>query len=246
MPSPDVIISLRNVHKDYRGLRPLRVKHLELRQGESVALMGFDQVGAEVLVNLITGATLPDSGDVEVFGAATGAITDPDVWLAAADRFGILSDRIVLLESFSVEQNLALPLSLELDDLPATVRGSVRRLADEVGLTQAQLSQAVASLDAESQLRVRLGKALALTPRVLLGEHPNLTLSAEALPRFSADLAGIVAGRRLATVVMTADVTFADAVSDRVLTLTAATGALTAASGWRRWLTRGVRHSRRD
>ena len=74
MPTTDVVISLRNVHKDYHGLRPLRVQHLELRQGESVALIGFDQVGAEVLVNLITGATLPDSGDVDVFGAATIAI----------------------------------------------------------------------------------------------------------------------------------------------------------------------------
>ena len=196
MPSTEVVISLRNVHKEYRGLRPLRVKHLELRQGESVALMGLDQVGAEVLVNLITGATLPDSGDVEVFGEATGAITDPDVWLAAADRFGILSDRIVLLESFSVEQNLALPLSLELDDLAVTVRASVRRLADEVGITQTQLSQAVSNLGAESQLRVRLGKALALTPRVLLAEHPNLTLSPEYLPRFAADLASIGASSR--------------------------------------------------
>ena len=241
MPSTEVVISLRNVHKEYRGLRPLRVKHLELRQGESVALMGLDQVGAEVLVNLITGATLPDSGDVEVFGEATGAITDPDVWLAAADRFGILSDRIVLLESFSVEQNLALPLSLELDDLAVTVRASVRRLADEVGITQTQLSQAVSNLGAESQLRVRLGKALALTPRVLLAEHPNLTLSPEYLPRFAADLASIGASRGLAMVVMTAEATFANAVSDRVLTLTPATGALTTVSGWRRWLTRSVR-----
>ena len=241
MPSTDVAISLRNVHKDYGGLRPLRVQRLELRQGESVALMGCDQVGAEVLVNLITGATLPDSGDVDVFGAATGAITDPDAWLAATDQFGILSDRIVLLESFSAEQNLALPLSLELDDLPMTLRSQVRRLADEVGVTQAQLSQAVAHLDAESQLRVRLGKALALGPRVLLAEHPNLTLSAEQAPRIAADLARIAASRRLAMVVITAEPTFANAVSDCVLTLTPATGALTAGSRWRRWLTRSVR-----
>ena len=241
MPSTDVVISLRNVHKDYRGLRPLRVEHLELCQGESVALMGFDQVGAEVLVNLITGATLPDSGDVDVFGAATSAVTDPDAWLAAADQFGILSDRIVLLESCTVEQNLALPFSLELDDLPVPVRASVRRLADEVGVTHAQLSQAVTHLDAESQLRVRLAKALALAPRVLLAEHPSLTLPPEAPLRFAADLGRIAASRRLAMVVMTADPAFARTVSGRVLTLIPATGALSATSRWRRWLTRGVR-----
>lgn len=241
MPSTDLVIALRGVHKDYRGLRPLRVEHLELREGESVALLGFDRVAAEVLVNLITGATLPDSGDVDVFGTPTRAITDPDAWLAAMDRFGILSERASLLELFTVEQNLALPLSLEVDDMPLAVRSSVRQLADEVGVTPEQLAQPVARLDAGAQLRVRLGKALALGPRVLLAEHPNAALPPDEVPRFAADLAGIAARRHLAMVVMTADETFARAVSDRVLTLKPATGELTPASGWRDWFTRRVR-----
>lgn len=235
MPSTDVVIALRGVHKDYHGLRPLRVEHFELREGESVALLGFDRVAAEVLVNLITGATLPDSGEVDVFGTPTRAITDPDAWLAAMDRFGILSERVVLLEAFTSEQNLALPLSLEVDDMPLAVRSSVRRLADEVGITSAQLAQSVARLEADAQLRVRLGKALALGPRVLLAEHPNAALPPDEVPRFAADLAGIAARRQLAMVVTTADVTFARAVSDRVLTLKPATGELTLVSGWRDW-----------
>ena len=237
MLPPETVIALRGVRKDYRGLRPLRLESLDLRQGESMALLGFDRVTAEVLVNLITGATLPDSGDVDVFGTSTRAITDPDAWLVAMDRFGILSERVVLLEAFTVEQNLALPFSLEVDQLPSNVRSKVRELADEVGISPEQLPQSVARLDADAQLRVRLGKALALGPRVLLAEHPNAALSPDEVPRFAADLAGIAATRHLAMVVMTADATFARAVSDRVLTLTAATGELTLASGWRDWFT---------
>jgi ABC-type lipoprotein export system ATPase subunit len=241
MPSTDVVIALRRVRKDYRGLRPLRVEQLELRQGESVALMGFDRASAEVLVNLITGTTLPDSGDVDVFGTPTGATTDPDAWLVAMDQFGVLSERVVLLESFSVEQNLALPFSLELDEISQTVQTSVRQLADEVGIAPDQLPNAVASLDADAQLRVRLGKALAPGPRVLLAEHPNVSVPPNHLSRFAADLAGIAARRHLTMVVMTADLAFARAVSHRVLTLTPATGVLTAAPGWRDWFTRRAR-----
>ena len=241
MPPADVAIALRAVRKDYRGLRPLRVEQLELRQGESVALMGFDRVAAEVLVNLITGATLPDSGEVDVFGIPTGAVTDPDAWLAAMDQFGVLSERVVLLESLSVEQNLALPFSLELDTIPLTVRTSVRQLADEVGIALDQLPRAVAQLDTGAQLRIRLGKALALGPRVLLAEHPSIALPPDQVRRFAADLTGIAAGRHLTLVVMTADQTFARAVSDRVLMLSPATGVLTAGSGWRDWFTRRVR-----
>ena len=112
MPHGDVIVSLRNVSKDYRGLRPLRIEQLEIRQGETLALLGFDRAGAEVLVDLITAASLPDSGDVDIFGAPTRAIADPDTWLRELDRFGILSERAVLLDQLTVEQNLALPYTL--------------------------------------------------------------------------------------------------------------------------------------
>lgn len=234
MASPEIVVALRDVIKDYKSLRPLRVEHFELRQGEPVALLGFDQTAAEILVNLITGATLPDSGDVDVFGVSTRLIADPDAWLVEMDRFGILSQRVVLLDAFTVEQNLALPFSLEINELPDDVRGKVRALAEEVGVSQ-HLLQSTASLNADVQLRVRLGKALALGPRVLLAEHPNAMLPADAVSRFAADLKAIVAARRLAMLVMTADSAFARQVSTRTLTLKPATGELERASGWRKW-----------
>jgi predicted ABC-type transport system involved in lysophospholipase L1 biosynthesis ATPase subunit len=223
------------VSRDYRSLRPLRIEHLEVREGESVALLGLDKAAAEVLVNLITGATLPDAGDVQVFGTLTRDITDADAWLRSMDRFGILSERVVLLDELTVEQNLALPFSLEIDDLAPTVRGDVRALATEVGVDAEQLPRAVAALDPDTQFRLRLGKSLALGPRMLLAEHPNAALSPDGVPRFAADLASIAARRALGMIVMTADATFARAVSDRVLTLKGSTGELVPQSGWRRW-----------
>jgi ABC-type lipoprotein export system ATPase subunit len=151
------------------------------------------------------------------------------------DRFGILSQRVVLLDAFTVEQNLALPLTLEVEQLSESVRETVRALAQEVGIQSAQLSQSPASLDASAQLRVRLGKALALGPRVLLAEHPNATLPGEAVSRFAADLKAIAAARRLALLVLTADSAFARAVSTRTLTLNPATGELARTPAWRKW-----------
>src|SRR5688572_4785702 len=97
MPPGDVIVSLRDVSKDYGGLRPLRVERLDLRQGETVALLGLDRAAASVLVDLVTAASLPDSGVVEILGKSTKEIADPDTWLRELDRFGILSERAVLL-----------------------------------------------------------------------------------------------------------------------------------------------------
>jgi ABC-type lipoprotein export system ATPase subunit len=231
----DVVVSLRDVLKDYKGLRPLRIERFELRDADSVALLGLDQTAAEVLVNLITGATLPDAGDVDVFGVATRNIGDPDAWLVDMDRFGILSPRVVLLDAFTIEQNLALPFTLEVEPVAESVRERVRLLAQEVRIPAAQLPHPAASLDVDTKLRLRLGKALALGPRLLLAEHPNATLSGEAVSRFAADLKSIAAARRMSLLVMTADSAFARNVARRTLSLRPATGELTRTPAWRRW-----------
>lgn len=235
MPRGELLVELRGVTKDYRSLRPLRIQQLELHAGESLALLGFDQVTAEVLVDLITGATLPDAGDVIVFGQPTAAIRDGDAWLKSLDAFGLLSERAVLVEQFTAEQNLILPLSLDLEDVPSSMRSRVQSLGDEIGLTPDELSAPTGSLSPAARLRIRLGRALALEPRVLLAEHPNATLSADDTAAFAADLSRVIAARRLAALVITADSTFASAVAEQVLTLQAATGDLKASSGWRRW-----------
>ena len=238
MPADEFILVLHDVRKDYHGLRPLRVQHLELRQGESVALIGFDRVGAEVLSNLVMGGALPDAGDIHVFGTLTQSITNVDDWLGAMHRFGILSERIVLLEGFSVEQNLALPFSLEIEPVPDAIRSQVHALAAEVGLDSRLLAEPAGRLEPEALQRTRLAKALALNPRLLLAEHPNASLSADAASRLARDLAAIAKRRHLAMVVMTADVEFARAAAARVLTLRAATGQLTPIGGWRGWFAR--------
>ena len=235
MPPREIIVSLRGVQKDYHGLRPLRIQQLELRQGTSMAILGIDDVGAEVLTSLITAAAIPDEGEVDIFGTSTRAITDADHWLRELDRFGVLSERVVLLDQFSVEQNLALPLSLELDALPSAVQSRVAEIAVEVGLTPADLSQPVARLSPAARLRLRLGKALALNPRVLIAEHPNAALSPGEQPVFAADFSRIVSRHNLTSLVLTADRKFAAAVAEEVVALQPATGQLTPYGGWRRW-----------
>jgi predicted ABC-type transport system involved in lysophospholipase L1 biosynthesis ATPase subunit len=230
------LVILTGIEKDYRSLRPLRVRHLELREAETVALLGFDQASAEVLVNLIAGATLPDAGQVRAFGRLTSDITNAESWLKALDQFGIISERAVLLEEMTTAQNLAVPLTLELHDVPPALRTQVAQLAAEVGLGADSLDQPVTSLQALDRMRLRLGRALAVAPRVLMAEHPNASLATDDIPTFAADLARVAAARRLALLLMTADRVFAASVADHVLELNPATGELSrVAKGWRRW-----------
>ncbi len=234
MPSDDTLIRLRGVSKDYRSLRPLRIAELDLPPGRSVALLGFDQMMAEVFVDLITGAILPDTGEVSAFGKPTSSIADPDAWLTTLDQFGLLTDRAVLVEQFTVEQNLALPLSVAVESMSPDVRARAAALAVEVGLGN-DLERQAGVLAPAQRARIRLGRALALMPSVLVAEHPSATLSGEDATAFATDISRIVAARGIGSLILTADQAFARAVAREVLVLEPATGALKPVSSWRRW-----------
>ena len=235
MPEPSVAaIEVRDVQKDYRALRPLRVRALDVRDGESVALIGFDRATAEVFVNLITAATVPDSGEVRIFGRPTTSIADADTWLSSLDSFGVLSERAIVLDNMTVEENLTMPLTLALHDVDSALRAKVEALAAEVGLSPADMAKPVGALTSSGRMRLRLGRALAPDPRIILAEHPNALLDPADLTAFAADYSRIVAARGLASVVLTADSQFAAAIAPRVLTLQPATGELKPLSGWRR------------
>ena len=237
MADADSLIEIADVTKDYRALRPLRVQRLALHEGESLALLGFDAAMAEVLVNLITGAQLPDEGEIRVFGRPTTSITAVDDWVTELDRFGLISTRAVLVDQFTAEQNLALPLTLEVDQLPPDVKAEVGRLAAEVGLSQEELRAPTGALGPRAQLRLRVGRALALRPRVLLAEHPNALLPREESSTFAADFARITEQRGMAALVMTADSAFARTIANRVLEVQPATGVLLEKKfGLLRWL----------
>ena len=228
-------LELQNVRKNYAGLRPLRLNDLRVAEGERVALSGLDAAAAELFVNLITGGALPDEGVIRAFGRATADITDGDTWLASLDQFGIVSPRAVLLEEASVAQNLAMPFTLQIDPIPADVADTIRALASECGLDPGGLSVPAATLQGLARARVHLARAAALSPKLMVLEHPTADIAATDRAVFGRDVARVAEARRLAALALTMDVEFAEAFAHRSLLVEGATGALkpwTRRRGW--------------
>jgi predicted ABC-type transport system involved in lysophospholipase L1 biosynthesis ATPase subunit len=228
------LVSIRDLVKEYQALRPLRVKELSVREGDVVSLLGLDAPGAEVLVGLLTGALLPDSGEIRLFDRSTADVPDTDAWLAMLDGVGIVTERAVLIEQFTVEQNIAMPFTLEVDPLVESVRPRVAALAEEVGIDRSLWNVPVARVGTEAQTRVRIARALALAPRLLVAEHPSASLARESVDSVARDLARIAAARRLAVLALTADDVFAKALGGELLRHEPATGALKRPSAWRK------------
>jgi ABC-type transporter Mla maintaining outer membrane lipid asymmetry ATPase subunit MlaF len=236
---PSLVVELRGVVKNYGGLRPLRVASLEVRAGERVAIEGFDRITAELFVNLLNGAVLPDEGDVRVLGQSTRDIDNSEAWLESLDRFGLVTERAVLLGGSPIAHNLALPFSLEIDDMPADVRARVAELAREVGMDDGQLEVLTGNAGPAVQMRVHLARALATEPRVMLLEHPTVSLPREAVAEFGGLVRRVAERRRLAVIALTGDKEFADEMAETALALQPGTGKLASARGWRRWLNVG-------
>jgi ABC-type transporter Mla maintaining outer membrane lipid asymmetry ATPase subunit MlaF len=233
------MIRLKGVTKEYGGPMPLRVSDFGIGEGDGVVLSGLDAQAAEAFSFLVTGASLPDEGNVHVFGTDTRDIATDTAWLQSLDRLGLVTERALLLDQLTVAQNLALPLSLSIDPMPADVRARVDALAGAVGLTAEQLAQPVSSLSPLGRMHLHLGRALAMGPELLLLEHPTASLDPEDARQLGETLGRIAGTRRLAWVAISADVEFARAAGGRQLTLVPATGALVPVGGfWRRLLAR--------
>lgn len=220
------VLQIEQVTKNYHGLRPLRIASLAIGPAERVSLAGIDAPGAELLVNLVTGAAVPDQGAVVTFGRDTTDIANADDWLAWLDHFGIVSERGVLLEGSSLLQNLAMPFTLEIDPVPADVAARVTALAGECGLPEALLAVAAANLPADARLRAHVARAVALAPRLLIVEHPTARVPDAARAALASDIARVCDARALAALVITNDDAFAQGVAPRNLKVDAATGVL--------------------
>jgi ABC-type transporter Mla maintaining outer membrane lipid asymmetry ATPase subunit MlaF len=207
-------------------VRPLRVNDLSIAVGERVALSGLDAGAAEVLVNLVTGASLPDEGEVLVLGRSTASISDGEAWLEWLDRFGIVSPRAVLLDAATLLQNLAMPITLEIEPVAPDVASRVVQLARDVGIEERWLERPIAALDGAIRIRAHLARAVALDPALLILEHPTAGLAPGEGKAFGEVVASVAGARTLATLIISEDEAFSTAAATRRLALEGATGNL--------------------
>ncbi len=232
------LIELRGVVKAYQALRPLRVRALSAAASDRLVLRGFDERAAELFIYLVSGAALPDEGDVIIDGRNTRDIATDTEWLGSLDRFGIVTHRAVLLESLTVAANLAVPITLAIDPMAAETRARVEQDARAAALPDPALDQPVSALDAEGRLRLHLARAAAVNPSLVLLEHPTSTLGdREASARAGEILKSMADARGFGWIALSEDEAFASACGATVLALDAASGELAAPkNGWRRWL----------
>jgi ABC-type sulfate/molybdate transport systems ATPase subunit len=132
----------------------------------------------------------------------------------------------VLLEGMTVRQNVALPLTIEIDPVPDSLIPQVDALAREAGIDEAWFDQLAHQTPVTVRMRIHLARALAVSPQLLLLEHPTAALEAADRPALADDVRRISEGRGLTLLACSQDREFARRVATRHLQLHPGTGAL--------------------
>ena len=169
------LIRISQLSKGYvRGGQAIPVLvdiHLEVAQGEFVALMGPSGSGKSTLLNLIAGIDKPASGTIEIGGVDIASLSEGELadWRAA--NVGFIFQFYNLLPVLSAFDNVELPLLLT--DLSSRERHErVAAVLALVGLTD-RADHYPSELSGGQQQRVAIARALVTDPALIVADEPT-------------------------------------------------------------------------
>ncbi len=178
----EIAVRARNLSKivqDATGsLTILDDINLEIRSGETVAIVGASGSGKSTLLGLLAGLDVPTSGSVSIFGRDLFALDEDGRAALRAELVGFVFQSFQLLPHLNALENVLLPLELT-GRAPEGVSPleAARQLLQRVGLGE-RLSHYPKYLSGGEQQRVALARAFVLHPPLLLADEPTGSLDA--------------------------------------------------------------------
>src|SRR5207245_11614496 len=103
-------IKIGDLRKAFGEQRVLNGINLQVRQGETVAILGRSGGGKSVLLKLIIGLQSPDAGSIRVAGQEITKLEEHEL-NEVRKKIGFLFQQAALYDSLTVEENVAFPLS---------------------------------------------------------------------------------------------------------------------------------------
>jgi len=164
------VIELEDVAYSYGGGALLAEVSLSLSPGSFHFLTGPSGAGKTTLLKLCYGALVPTSGHLRMFGQDRREMGRDDIAMARR-RVGVVHQDCQFLDHLSVEENIALPLSVSDRDLLAEA-ANLKELIGWVGLRERAKARPPELSGGERQ-RAALARAVIMSPDVILADEPT-------------------------------------------------------------------------
>ncbi|MBS0221253.1 MAG: ABC transporter ATP-binding protein [Proteobacteria bacterium] len=174
-------IELLAVDKSFGDIHAVRGVSLRVEAGTITGIVGENGAGKSTLMNILFGLYHADAGEIRIGGTAV-RMDSPHG--AIAHGIGMVHQHFMLIESFTVLENLVLGVEggILLSRGMARVRVEVERLAREYGLA-VNPDARVANLSVGEQQRVEILKVLLRGARILILDEPSAVLTPQETDR---------------------------------------------------------------
>ncbi len=156
----------------------LRRVSFSVEQGEYVAVMGESGSGKTTLLNLLAALDRPTSGSVLLDGVDTSALPEKDVAAFRRDQLGFVFQDFNLLDTFTIEDNIYLPLVLA-GKSHAEMEKRLTPLARELGISEL-LKKYPYEISGGQKQRAAVARALISEPKLLLADEPTGALDSRS------------------------------------------------------------------
>jgi putative ABC transport system ATP-binding protein len=181
----DPILSARALTRTFesggRALTVLEDVSLEVREGESVAVMGPSGSGKTTLLGLCAGLDRPSSGTVVLAGADLGSMSEDERTEVRGRNVGFVFQSFRLLPTLTALENVTVPLELQGAGGRRAAEAAAA-LLERVGLGD-RLDHYPSQLSGGEQQRVALARAFVHRPRLLFADEPTGNLDGETSAR---------------------------------------------------------------
>ncbi|NLM84675.1 MAG: ABC transporter ATP-binding protein [Clostridiales bacterium] len=172
---------LKKVYKTRFGgasVEALRNVSFTVEEGEYVAIMGESGSGKTTLLNILAALDRPTAGTVLLDGKDFSQIKESAVAAFRRDNLGFVFQEFNLLDTFTIEDNIYLPLVL-MGKSHAEMKKRIAPLAEQLGIA-AILKKYPYEVSGGQKQRAAVARALITNPRIVLADEPTGALDSKS------------------------------------------------------------------
>jgi phospholipid/cholesterol/gamma-HCH transport system ATP-binding protein len=211
-------VEFEHVSKTFGSRKVLDDVSFKVGEGEALCIMGRSGTGKSTTLKLMIGLLRPDSGKVCI-GSEDIAHSEEEDLTRVRRHMGFLFQSAALLDSFTLGDNLALPLRrLDKSKSPAEIEEAVDETLERVGLNLDK-AKMPSELSGGMRKRAGLARALVLHPKLLLVDEPSSGLDRITASEIDELLLKVKKEYNATLVIVTHDVRGARRVGDRIAVL---------------------------
>lgn len=149
-----------------------------VERGEYVAIMGESGSGKTTLLNILAALDKPTGGTVELEGKSLDELAERELAAFRRENLGFVFQEFNLLDTFSLKDNVLLPLVLSGAEI-GEMELRLARVADALGITEL-LHKYPYEVSGGQKQRAAAARALITNPKLILADEPTGALDSRS------------------------------------------------------------------